>query len=189
MKHKIFLLLFIFNCLSMFAQFKLTPNGFVSENEPDKAYVVYDFENVDANTLYRKVISSINTMFVASENVINEAPGESININALKTGICQIKYIKKYSYDAKYNLIIKFKDGKIRFDAPIVRELYYQYDAISPKNYLYIECGKNSMSGSLRLYDKNCEPRYADAIKDIETFFNLLIKEIVYSTDQKNDDW
>lgn len=45
------------------------------------------------------------------------------------------------------------------------------------------------MSGSLRLYDKNCEPRYADAIKDIETFFNLLIKEIVYSTDQKNDDW
>ena len=96
MKHKIFLLLFMFNCLSMFAQFKLTPNGFVSENEPDKAYVVYDFENVDANTLYRKVISSINTMFVASENVINEAPGESININALKTGICQIKYIKKY---------------------------------------------------------------------------------------------
>lgn len=185
---KILLFILALHSLSVFAQFKLTLNGFISENDSSKSYIVYDFEGMDVNTLYKKTISSINTMYVSSDNVVNEAPGESININARKTGICQIKYIMKYNYDAKYNVIIRFKDGKIRFDAPIIRELYYQYDAVSTKNNLLFECGKNSTSG-LRLYDKNCEPRYPEAIVDIENYFNSLIGQIIYSIKDKKEDW
>ena len=62
MKKYLFLLLAMF-AINANAQFKLTINGFVSEEDNSKDYLVYTFEGVSQEDLYVKVLSFVHKKF------------------------------------------------------------------------------------------------------------------------------
>ncbi len=130
-------------CLSCFAQatfqlndvkrktmFKAQFNGFVGEYG-DYSFVILPMKGMSAKKLYDKMILGLNNTYMDFDNVVTKIENAAITINAyykveksgkslyMKDGIAY--YIEGF----KYRFSFKFKDGKVRVDAPIVSSIDY----------------------------------------------------------------
>lgn len=103
------------------AQFELTPNGFVDQ-DTKKEFVIKEFAGKSAIDLYNEALVSITSLYKAPNIVASKVEGEIINING--TGTITVKRIMNFDYTIDYNFILRFKDGRVRFDAPIVSSVY-----------------------------------------------------------------
>ena len=95
MKKVLFMLAAWLIYLSANAQFKLTINGFVDENDIEKDYVVYNFEGETQESLYTKVLKFINTSYKSPKDVINEVKPEMITISGFQESCISIGKVKK----------------------------------------------------------------------------------------------
>ena len=118
---KIILILLVLLPAICNAQFELTPNGFVDQNTK-KDFIIKEFASQSAIDLYNKSLVSITSMYRSPNIVASKVEGEIINING--TGTITVKRIMNFDYTIDYNFILRFKDGRVRFDAPIVSSIY-----------------------------------------------------------------
>lgn len=101
-------------------EFKLQPTGsFLSEEGKD--YIVIEFEGKSANDLYSMVRDNVMSQYNSPKEVMSESGGNVITIYAHNKNIWIVKSLgAKGIYGGYYNLVFKFKDGKIRVDAPSI---------------------------------------------------------------------
>jgi len=116
---------FLMICLGAQAQdrkvdFKLQPNGtFLSEDGSD--FIVIEFDGMTAEELHSMVKNNVMSLYNSPKDVMSESGNNVITIFAIEKNIWQVKSLGATGiYGGHYKLVFKFKDGRIRIDAPII---------------------------------------------------------------------
>lgn len=193
--------MFCFVCLMsvvLFAhgQFKASKDGVITQD--GKNYHVVEIEGKTAKELFAAVEAYVLANFKNPDAVSNSQDGKMINIHGFfsKAFKCK-KYLGITHYaDVDLNLIVYFKDGKIRFDAPIVNSMVcntLKSGADMPcKIYFYKGgTGGQVISGEINMFKKNGEVKDEFMVDEFNSFINELISDIInYVTNEdSNEDW
>lgn len=124
---KIFLFIILLVSLGAQAQdksvtFKLQPTGsFLSEDGQE--YIVVDFEGKSADELYSMVKSNVMSLYNNPDAVMSESDGNMISIYAYNENMWVVSSLgAKGIYGGHYKLVFRFKDGRVRIDAPSIDE-------------------------------------------------------------------
>lgn len=161
------------------AQFiKITPEGIKNLNS-DSDYVVLNFENQDARSLYNKSVAYVNQKFknpnyVIKSNIIDK----SLRYSDYKVDGLRVQNgMAKINVDIKFDNDLSFKDGKVRFE-------------FVDLNLGGITFKGNIWKGYPIWNEKNEKLRLEEEKKELELFFNSVIQEYFdYVNNNTNDDW
>lgn len=184
------MMLFSYQCLS--AQFVVSSNGIHTESE--KTFYVKEFENQSAEKLYKEVLSYITSTYRNPDIVSNTIPDEMINMHGFSSDAFVAKYQKlgniEWFAHVDYNLIISFKDGKIRFDAPAINKLYIVGSKGEEIPINFHTGGGFFGGGSIKMFEKDGKIKDERCVKGLTQFINKLVNSIcnyVSNYDQSND--
>jgi len=110
--------------LSAGAQFHATPDGIKAENGKD--YIVVEYPDKTAEQLYKAVEAYIMANYVNPKNVMSGQEYTMINLRTLYKQAFQHKSMMgiKYYADITTSTVFRFKDGKLRMDAPTVVSMW-----------------------------------------------------------------
>jgi|GEM_PF-2089050 len=170
-------------CFSLLAnaQFVATKDG-IKANDDLNFYVV-EIEGKTAKELYENVESYIIANFKNPDVVLNKQEGKMINIHGVFPEAFPCKKWAGVKYaDIDLNLVVYFKDAKIRFDAPVINSMVCRsLVSTSGKPYTYFFYKKfngASVTGDFSLFKKNGDVKNELAVNGLNEFLNNLIKEI-----------
>lgn len=154
------------------------------ENDPGD-YIVKEYDGVELERLYTDAKNFIVSSFKSPEKVLSES-GEILSINGVSNCDSYIKYMgTKIGLIVDYTLVLRFKDGKIRVDAPHINDITTD---TNPVQVAYMEKGNNKMR-TFYLYKKNGELRYKDFEPTLLNYFNGFINELFESIGKTEEDW
>lgn len=138
MKRLLLSLALIITTAATFAQsipkMELKPNGFVSAADSTKNYVVLEVPKMKQAKLYKKTLTYLNGLYKNPSQVISAVDGESITVNGYDDGISTIKGLNRYPLS--YNVVLQFKDGKIRYQPSATKIEYLLND--KPFSQIYV---------------------------------------------------
>lgn len=160
--------------------FTLTPEGFISDDKKD--YVVANVPNTPKSVLFKNMLSALTSMYQDPKKALSVVDGESITITGFHEKALPNK-IHKNVYDMNYTVNFRFKDDKIRIDAPTFSLGFYNYNGtyhaepLISKGFPY--SGIFNKNGSISL------KRTRDAL---DVYFNDLIKEALEKS-KTGDAW
>lgn len=174
--------------LSVSAQdaFSLTPSGFTSTLDPSKDFIVLDAQGEDQAALFQKTLVYLSTVFRSPQDVISKVENETITINGIEKEAIRRNKLG-HNFDINYSIVFRFKDGKVRIDAP-----FFELTTFTDKKQtLHLVWTKMNLNGSdLGIYGKDDKIKSELAKSDLEEFFNKFIgkyEEELKSA--KNSDW
>ena len=197
MKQLFLLLILIATFGTARAQFKLTINGFVDQEDETKDYVVMEFANIPQDSLYNMVSKFVLSTYKSPNDVISELKPEMLTLNAFQPSCISLTKVREINgqkrsftggYDMQYTIAIRVKDGKIRIDAPTFECTMV---GIGGKRNRLVMYGSNGGFGSevrVGLFKKNGDPASKNAINMLEDFFNEFCKQLVASINSNNGD-
>lgn len=175
MKKYLLILLLLLPCLCK-AQFELTPSGLKIESS-DKSYMVKTFEGKTANELYTNALNAITSMYNSPQDVISKVENSMISINGVSSGDMGFKIMGMYQpIGARYKIVLRFKDGRVRVDIPYIIELYYDNQQ---RTELSLTQSSGIFGGVKPVFKKDGSVRYEGAKSAIENYFNNLISVIL----------
>lgn len=97
---------------------ELKPYGFANASDSTKSFVVVEVPNLKQADIYKKALTYLNSLYQNPSKVISVVDGESITVNGSTD---QIKgSLSWYKYPFSYNIVLQFKDGKIRYEPKFV---------------------------------------------------------------------
>lgn len=188
------IILFLLSVLPIFchAQFVLTPNGFKSQDD-GKDFIVKPFPGKSATYLYDAVANAILVYGLANNSDRNSPNASNIEgeiINIFGTGSIQVRKLKVFDYKVKYNMVIRFRDGRVRFDAPIIHEAY-TYNGYGMKCVLGLSGSDISTGGStIHVFRKDGDLKEKRIKESLDNLFNDIIERICNSIEgDSDDDW
>ena len=185
---KKFICFFVFCMLSMsvFGQtdvnlnnekcgFSFETSEFISKQSYD-GFVVYEIPEMSASDLKASVYTTLSSMYKSPKDVITTLSDNMIQLEGYAAKVYG-KYAGEtyYRRDILFNLVIQFKDGKVRYNAPTFKQIYTEWP----------------LSGMGRL---NMNLPLSELVEDdisrtrVEVYFNNLIKSI-NSQLKKSNDW
>lgn len=179
---KTLLLLLVSISISAQQKFELTPQGFKNNSESN---IVIEIPQKTAAELFKKVKLHLTATYKSAKDVLSEVDNEMININAIARN--SIRRNNMHVFDMNYTLTIRFKDDKIRIDAP-----NFTLTTFTTKSQtLHLIWTGMSLGGSdLGIYGKDDKLKSEKAKEDLEAFFNNVILGIINaSKSDKKDDW
>ena len=181
----ILLSLLCFSAISAQAQFKATPDG-VSTINGDQFYVV-EISGKSADELYSAVETYIMTHFRNPDAVTNSAPSKLINLHAVYgDAFLAVKYMGNQFADVDMNLIIHFKDGKIRFDIPKINSMPMEK---GPGGWEEAVFSGASLTATA-MFNKKGQPKNPDVVDSFNAFINGVVADIVSAAKADvSDDW
>lgn len=168
--------------ITAFAQFNLTPNGFITDD--DKNYYVVEV-NGTQEELFKKMKTVITEIMVSADDATSF---NEYDIISLRMNVDKITYYKwagfNYYWDCTASFKILFKDGKIRFNAPTFDKRFQKW----------LGCGKrNPFTGANYLFNstKNNEPYYKESVVEIENRINGIINNLIDKVKDNNsvEEW
>lgn len=171
------------------ADFILTHEGFRDKADNSKDYIVIDTPGSQTN-LYSRAKTNISAMYRSPKDVLSEAAPEMITITGYSDNTIFRKSIgvMVVSYEMNYTINLRFKDDKIRIDAPFF-ELYN--NSGDKKANLFLVGTPNLGLGAETtnyIYNKKGELREKWALVQLENFFNSFIRDLINSL-ESGDDW
>ena len=124
MKRFSLLLLAVVLAVVLYAQesvyFVIKPTG-AFELEGGGDFAVVEFPVKSAAELYAMVKSNVLSYYNAADEVMSESDGEMISIYAYDDKIWRVNSLGATGiYGGYYKLVFRFKDGKVRVDAPSI---------------------------------------------------------------------
>lgn len=185
MKKKLLILIMLVFTLTTNAQFKATSKGVATKDGKD--FYVVEVEKKTAPEMYKSAMAYIISNFKNPNVVANKQENEMINLHGVYAGaVFAKKKIFDIYADVDVSIVMYFKDGRIRFDIPIINSMYYNDD--------YELTFSNGVSildvGDIDMFYVDGRPRNEEAIISFEKFINSVINEIVgYIQGNKNNDW
>ena len=170
------------------AQFTTAPGGYTTED--GKGFFVHQHEGTQAE-LYKKVKTAITTLFASAKSVMSESEPEAITIDGAEEVSFKLKGLRR-NVIVDYVLVIQFKDGRVRFDAPSVQRII---DTKYPDYVISMNEGKSGgLSGHYNLYNEDGELRDEKIAEAFVQPFNTLVAAIISKMDAAaqtagDDDW
>lgn len=190
---KILLFLFAVSLSAMsYAQFKASPNGIISDD--GKGYHVVEFEGLSAEELYKRAVNFVMSYYKNPDKVMSRHENEMINIHAIESDAFMVRKTLGMPVYASvhYNIVLKFKDGKLRIDTPVIDRM-----PIGADNEVYFS-GPSLLKtgGSVILFKKDGKIRNEKAVNGLNGWISVYINNIIsYIKDEggkeenNNDDW
>ncbi|MDM1061930.1 DUF4468 domain-containing protein [Empedobacter falsenii] len=187
---KYIILFFMLFAVNMQAQkFRLKPSGFVNSDDNSKNYVVLEFPNQSQSDLFKKAMIYATKNYKSANNVVSKVDNEAITINAISS--IPIRRNALHVFQNQYTIILSFKDGKIKVDAPIVnmtrfidgekKTLHVSWNRPVPLN-----------ESNVGVYGKDDKLKSEKALEDLERFANEFLEKLkngIESESSANDDW
>lgn len=174
MKNKFATLLLVMGLLPLlsFAQFVVTPDGLRNEKDLDKEYIVIDFEGKSASELYAATKQYIVTMMTNPDEAIKADIKDAHLRYALYTPeiFSFSKMLVKLVVDADFEIDMKFKDGRIRYE---IVGLNMQFKEGTNT----FEFKRSKLDG-WAFYDNQDKLYMKNEKQKTEDFFNSLVKEL-----------
>jgi hypothetical protein len=169
------------------AQIRLTSNGFVSETDSTKNYIVVEAPGISQANLYKKTLVYLSGIYVSPKEVMSTVDNESITVNAIAAKAIKMKVLYlNPNWDVNYTIGFQFKDGKIRIGQLSINKLTTRTGDI----YRTGDIGPGDGPNHKEIYNKKGELKQKDAKEGLEAYFNNYIynlKKGVLST--KQDNW
>ena len=155
-----------------FCHFGFATGKFVSMQSSNDGFVVYEVPNMSASELKSSVYTILSSMYKSPKDVITSLSDNMIQFE----GYVEKLYASdgKYDCDISFNMIVQFKDGKVRYNAPNFKQIYIN---MVGKQW---ECDMNK--GIPKLIGEGT-PR-----KKVADYFNNIISTI-NSKLMKSNDW
>lgn len=159
---------------------ELTPNGFTNVNDPSIDYVVLETPNATQAELYNSTLAYLQTQYQNPDAVLTVIENEQITINGLAKDQIKDPYVSLY-----YNLVFRFKDGKLRMDMPVM-ELKNLMNDLSYRR-LFVSMEKRGfLNDKYGIWTKG-KLRFPEAKNNLEDFFNTYLANIAAHANVKND--
>ena len=178
------LVLFLMSMMTSysFAQFKATASGVVTEDGED--YYIANVEGKTAQQLYDAVNGWIMSNFKNPDAVSSKENGKMLKLHGIFPDAIFIgkRLGIKDVADVDLELMMYFKDGKIRFDIPIVNRM-----KIHPKDSELFFSG--AFLNGTNMFKKDGKENKPEIIMAFNTFINGLIDTIVKKANVGNEDW
>lgn len=183
--------------LSFGQYFKLTPQGFVSNDNSD--FTVVNVPNAKQKDLYKNVLNAINTMYSNPQKGLNVVEGESISLTAYEEKALPVRHSAggfgkgNYKYDLSYTLSFLFKDGKIRINSPVFECKRWYEGTYKPTSgwgssgWTTLKLVKGDRD-RVAIYDKNGKLLLEDTASGLNDHFNSVLKQIMEKS-QKINNW
>ena len=184
MKHYLCIVLLLFVITPLRAQFFLTPSGFTVDDGKD--YYVLTTPEKNQQELFDAVYAWAGRSFVSPQDVISSTPNASqITINGIVIGLTKMpKRAIKVPVDVNFTWIIQFKEGRIRFNAPIINSM--EADGRIPQSLHLVR--PSAITDGIFKRDGALVDEFSK--NQLEQFFNGVIKEIEDSIQNRvEDDW
>lgn len=166
--------------------FKLTPMGtFVAED--GQSYKIIEINGKSATELYSMIKTNATKIYKSPKDVLSENEPITLSIRALTEIYNGYKLPGGFiTYNAFYNLLFHFKDGRIKVDAPIIDQ---RLDVVATGAAL----GKSFKSYVDDWFDKKGQPKskHVDEVNRIELIFNTIINDLLGNpkTAKDEEDW
>ncbi|NII81683.1 MULTISPECIES: DUF4468 domain-containing protein [unclassified Pedobacter] len=172
------------------SQFNLTENGFVGSDTTLK-YNVYTYSNAKKETLYKKALIYLSSIYNNPDKVLTKIDGESIIINAIDVSSIKDDKLTWYIYQIDYNIVIQFKDGRVKIE-PYIKRLT-EDNTIKTVNQIYLKSSDSPKPVEIdAIFIKN-EGRkgYFLYKKSIKNSIDNWINSFVFNLDRelKKNDW
>lgn len=168
------------------AQFKATKDGVALKN--GETYCTFEIKGKTAKEIYETVNSYIISHFKNPDAVANKQENTMINLHGVfpDAFVCKRVFGIDIYAEVDMNIVMYFKDGKIRFDIPIINSMYY-----NDEDQVVFSGGVNiAGDGDINMFKKNGKPNKEDVIKSFEEFINNTIKDIIdYINKEENVNW
>lgn len=100
-------------------KFLVTSNGFSNTQNNKRNFIVYEFTGLKASDMKSSIISKLTTMFKSPKDAIHTISDNIISVEGYSSNVFRYN---GYSCDILFNLTIEFKDGKIRYNYPVIVE-------------------------------------------------------------------
>ena len=183
MRKLLMFVLMVMMVSTSFAQFKASPKGVVAVNG-DEFYVV-NIEGKTAQQLYDGVNAWVMSTFKYPDVVASKEDGKIIKIHGIFPDAVFIgkRFGLRDFADIEVDLMIYFKDGKIRFDIPVIGKM-----TVHPlEKELYFSGG--GLVG-INMFKKDGRENKPEIIASFNSFLNGTISDIVKSVrDSSKRDW
>ena len=174
----------LFACLSGFAQFKVTPDGIITESGED--FIIVNAEGVSQKELYQRCEAILMKEFTNPEKVLSRQPNNIITVHGVYPDAVQYSN-DGTSYDVDCTLVFMFKDGKVRIDPPHIEKLTdYNY---GDTEIILAKGGSYFSTGYYYLYKKDGTPRNKKVIDNLEKWINDTITKYKKELSINNKDW
>ncbi len=107
--------------------FSFKTGEFVGQ-QPYKGFVVYEIEGMSASELKASVYTVLSSMYKSPKDVITTLNDSMIQLEGYAVGVYG-KYAgdSYYKRDVLFNLVIQFKDGKVRYNTPTIKQIYTEW--------------------------------------------------------------
>lgn len=152
--------------------FSFATAQFVS-NQNSEDFVVYEIPDMSASELKSAVFTTLSSMYNSPKDAITNLSDNIIQLE----GYAKDAYNdSKWGYDIAFNIVIQFKDGKVRYNSPTIKQIWQGYLMLKKTDSL-------NMNISLA---SHIESSYAR--KKVEDYFNNLITSINTKL-KKSNDW
>ena len=120
--------------LSVFAQennskcrFSFVTGQFIGCQEASD-FVIYEVPGKSASELKTSVYTALSTMYKSPKDVITSISDNMIQLEGYAKGLYR-KFTDSASYnrDILFSIIIQFKDGKVRYNIPTIKQIYTEW--------------------------------------------------------------
>ena len=190
---KYILLLFTFIAINTNAQkFELTAYGFVDSTNINNNYIIVPFEGKSQKDIYNLALSALGKTFVSPKDRISHVEYSQLNLNGIIANATNLNRMgMKLYFDLYYNIILEFKDGRMKINGPIINNIVRDAP-FGSKHYIFLTESErgSAISGHKALFKKNGKVNEKKHVENIEKAMNSLISRIVTEMNNtKNSDW
>lgn len=155
--------------------FSFRTGEFVSQQSQED-FVVYEIPEMSASELKASTYTVLSSMYKSPKDVITTLSDNMIQLEGYATRVYG-KYAGDtfYNRDIQFNLVIQFKDGKIRYNTPTIKQIYTEWPLSG--------MAKLDMSKPLSILIDEASSR-----QKVEDYFRKLIYSINTQL-KKSNDW
>lgn len=192
MKKILFIIIVLIATMANAQTFKLTAQGFVDSTNTQNDYIVVTFEGKSQKDIYNLALSALGKTFVSPKDRISQVEYSQLNLNGVIANATNLNRMgMKLYFDLYYNVILEFKDGRMKINGPIINNIVRDAP-FGSKHYMFLtELERGSaISGHKALFKKNGQVNEKKHVENIEKNMNSLISRIVTEMNNtKNSDW
>lgn len=188
MKKLLFSILLLFMAITTNAQFKAEFDGVKTLD--GKNFYVVEIPGKSASDLYKSANAFIISNFKNPDAVSNKMENEMINLHGTYPDafVCKKVMGMKVYARVDMNLVMYFKDGRVRFDIPTINSMYF-----NDEYQVMFSGGVNVMGeGDINMFKKNGKVNKEECVENFNSFINGVISTIcdyLKGNNAANEDW
>lgn len=172
--------------------FELTARGFVDSTNIKNDYIIVPFEGKSQCEIFNLALAAIGKNFVSPKDRISKVEYSQINLNGTITAVTYLNRMgMKLYFDLYYNLILEFKDGRMKINGPIINDIVRDAP-FGDKHHMFLtETERGSaISGHKALFKKNGKVNEKKHKENIEKAINTFISRVIGEmSNANNSDW